>query len=53
MECEYRANLTQEEYEGLLPGEFRFDYESRFHIIQNNNNNNNNNKKEQSLSIHC
>lgn len=28
MECEYRANLTQEEYEGLLPGEFRFDYES-------------------------
>lgn len=28
MECEYRANLTQEEYDGLLPGEFRFDYES-------------------------
>lgn len=28
MECEYRANLTQEEYEGLQPGEFRFDYES-------------------------
>ena len=28
MECEYRANLTQEEYEGLSPGEFRFDYES-------------------------
>lgn len=28
MECEYRTNLTQEEYEGLLPGEFRFDYES-------------------------
>ena len=27
MECEYRANLTQEEYDGLLPGEFRFDYE--------------------------
>ena len=28
MECEYRANLTQEEYEGLFLGEFRFDYES-------------------------
>lgn len=28
MECEYRANLTQVEYDGLLPGEFRFDYES-------------------------
>ena len=28
MECEYRANLTQEEYDGLLPGEFRFDYKS-------------------------
>lgn len=28
MECEYRANLTQEEYDGLQPGEFRFDYES-------------------------
>lgn len=28
MECEYRANLTQEEYDGLLPGEFRFDCES-------------------------
>jgi hypothetical protein len=28
MECEYRANLTKEEYDGLLPGEFRFDYES-------------------------
>lgn len=28
MECEYRANLTQEEYEGLQPGEFRFDYAS-------------------------
>lgn len=28
MECEYRANLTKEEYEGLSPGEFRFDYES-------------------------
>lgn len=28
MECEYRANLTQKEYEGLQPGEFRFDYES-------------------------
>lgn len=28
MECEYRANLTQEEYEGLQPGEFRFDYSS-------------------------
>lgn len=28
MECEYRANLTQEEYDGLLPGEFRFDYDS-------------------------
>lgn len=28
MECEYRANLSQEEYDGLLPGEFRFDYES-------------------------
>lgn len=26
MECEYRANLTEDEYEGLLPGEFRFDY---------------------------
>lgn len=28
IECEYRANLTKEEYNGLLPGEFRFDYES-------------------------
>ena len=28
MECEYRANLTKGEYDGLLPGEFRFDYES-------------------------
>jgi hypothetical protein len=28
MECEYRANLTQKEYDGLMPGEFRFDYES-------------------------
>ena len=28
MECEYRANLTQDEYEGLAPGEFRFDYKS-------------------------
>lgn len=28
MECEYRANLTKEEYDGLLPGEFRFDYDS-------------------------
>jgi len=28
MECEYRANLTKEEYDGLLPGEFRFDYKS-------------------------
>lgn len=28
MECEYRTNLTKEEYEGLSPGEFRFDYES-------------------------
>lgn len=28
MECEYRANITKEEYEGLLPGEFRFDYDS-------------------------
>lgn len=28
MECEYRANLTQEEYDGLLPGEFRFEYDS-------------------------
>lgn len=28
MECEYRANLTQEEYDGLAPGEFRFDYKS-------------------------
>lgn len=28
MECEFRANLTQEEYDGLQPGEFRFDYES-------------------------
>ena len=28
MECEYRANLTKEEYDGLLPGEFRFDYNS-------------------------
>lgn len=28
MECEYRVNLTQEDYEGLLIGEFRFDYES-------------------------
>ena len=27
MECEYRANLTQKEYDGLQPGEFRFDYE--------------------------
>ncbi|GEM_PF-2278362 len=28
MECEYRANLTQEIFEELEPGEFRFDYES-------------------------
>ncbi len=28
LECEYRANLSQEEYDGLLPGEFRFDYKS-------------------------
>ena len=28
MECEFRANLTQEEYDGLKPGEFRFDYDS-------------------------
>lgn len=28
IECEYRANLTQEVYKELSPGEFRFDYES-------------------------
>ena len=28
MECEYRANHTQEEYDGLAPGEFRFDYKT-------------------------
>jgi len=28
MECEFRANLTQNIYEGLEPGEFRFDYKS-------------------------
>lgn len=28
MECEYRANLTQKEFDGLQPGEFRFDYSS-------------------------
>ena len=28
MECEFRANLTDKEYDGLQPGEFRFDYES-------------------------
>jgi len=28
MECEFRANITQNIYEGLKPGEFRFDYRS-------------------------
>lgn len=28
MECEYRANLTANKYDGLDPGEFRFDYKS-------------------------
>jgi hypothetical protein len=28
MECELRANVTQEYYSGLAPGEFRFDYKS-------------------------
>lgn len=28
IECEYRANLQNEEYEGLILGEFRFDYAS-------------------------
>lgn len=28
MECEFRANITQNIYEGLKPGEFRFDYKS-------------------------
>ncbi|AJH02204.1 hypothetical protein LF65_05697 [Clostridium beijerinckii] len=28
IECEYRANLTQNRYNGLEPGEFRFDYKS-------------------------
>ncbi|AJH02168.1 hypothetical protein LF65_05661 [Clostridium beijerinckii] len=28
MECEFRANLTQNKYDGLEPGEFRFDYKS-------------------------
>jgi hypothetical protein len=28
MECEYRANLTQNRYDDLEPGEFRFDYKS-------------------------
>lgn len=29
MECEYRSNLTQDKYNDLEPGEFRFDYKSR------------------------
>ena len=28
MECEYRTNFSDNEYEGLKPGEFRFDYNS-------------------------
>lgn len=28
MECEFRANLTQNKYDALDPGEFRFDYKS-------------------------
>ena len=28
MECEFRANITQNIYEGLKTGEFRFDYKS-------------------------
>ncbi|MEW9924078.1 hypothetical protein AB2T63_12240 [Clostridium butyricum] len=28
MECEYRTNFSDNEYEGLNPGEFRFDYNS-------------------------
>lgn len=28
MECEFRANITPNKYEGLKPGEFRFDYKS-------------------------
>jgi hypothetical protein len=28
MECELRANLTNSKYDGLEPGEFRFDYKS-------------------------
>lgn len=28
MECELRANVTQESFNGLAPGEFRFDYKS-------------------------
>lgn len=34
MECEFRANLTDKEYDGLQPGEFRFDYESWMRRLQ-------------------